>query len=409
MKKIVYILFLALLVIACKQKESKNNNVIADVIEDSFVLPQGATPMWVENDQVFVQTRINDTIFARLFFDTGGAASFSLWSDFAIENHIAFDIQKTQKSAENNLVFTAATSPVAIRLGNAPLEYSRILVGKKFIENADGIFCPNYKTDQRIWELNFEHNYIKIIDNDTMPPNAISLPFRFSEKLGTKILVRLPMQLCGKNETLFLDNSYIFDTGTPFSCGFIRMPDELNNFIKNQIHIENDFVVKEIRLNDSIQINYGRFAFWKNAPTQLVPTDVIGTLGVNFLKHFNVFIDLKNQRILLQKHNRMYENTHYSNLGFYLILKDTKLFIGNVFENSPAHAAGLKFDDEILEINGIKAEEIDQNQIEKLYRTKPEEPINLLLKTPSGTKSVLLKTYDNPLNYYNKILANLNY
>jgi len=402
MKKIVYILFLALLVIACKQKESKNNNAIADIIEDSFVLPQGAAPMWVENDQVFVQTEINDTIFARLFFDTGGAANFILWDDFAIKHHIAFNIQKTQKSVENNLVSTAATSPVAIRLGYAHLEYSRVLVGKKFIENADGIFCPNYKTDKRIWELNFEHNYIKIIDNDTMPPNAISFPIQFSEKLGIKILVRLPMQLCGKNDTLHLDNSYIFDTGTPFSCGFIRMPDELNNFMENQIRIENDFVVKEILLNDSIQINYGRFAFWKNAPTQLVPTDVIGTLGVNFLKHFNVFIDLKNQQILLQKHSRTYDNTHYSNLGFYIITQNKKLLAGRVFENSPAYAARLKVGDEILEINGIKAEQIDQNQIEKLYRTKPEEPINLLLKTPLETKSILFTAYDNPLNYYNK-------
>ena len=80
----------------------------------------------------------------------------------------------------------------------------------------------------------------------------------------------------------------------------------------------------------------------------------MGILGNEVLKRFNLFINVKQQRISLEP-NRLYSDIFKVNSsGLELISDDSlrKVIVDYVYPDSPADSSGLRAGDQILEIDG---------------------------------------------------------
>jgi hypothetical protein len=306
-------------------------------------------------------------------------------------------------SGDNSTKLVQPTSPLLAKIGDTASGHSAPYIGRVSLVGCDGLFAPNFKSDKRIWELNTENGYVKIHTRDTIPPASMEFPMELFNSAGVNALVSIPISMVGKQgDTLHMNNRFLLDTGMPYTAGlFERVEGRLKNFYENQPSIGSEFVVKEILLQE-IVIPDGRFGFWRNHPDHLFPQDVAGTLGVGFLKYFNVFLDLKNGRIFLQKHNREWERMQFSNLGCYIVRSyEGELRVGRIFEGSPAEAAGLNHGDVIVEIEGVESDKIDHARIAELSKTPSGTTVNITVKVADSSKTVAVKAWDNPLNYYN--------
>jgi hypothetical protein len=353
-----------------------------------------------------MQVTLNDTMPATMLFDTGAASGFCLWSTYAEKHGIEFDRETMAEddSGDNPTKLVRPTSPLSAKIGAAASGHSALYIGRASLVGCDGLFAPNFKSDKRVWELNTENDYVQIHTRDTIPPASMEFPMELYDKAGLNALVTIPITLVGKQgDTLQLNNRYMFDTGTPYTVVFFEREDgRLKGFYENQPHIDDEFVVKETRVWDVV-LPDGRFGFWRNRPDHIFPQDVAGTLGVGFLKHFNVFIDLKNGRLFLQKHGREWKRTQYSNVGCYIVRnRDGQLRVGRIFEGSPAEAAGLKNGDIIAEIDGMESRGIDDACIAEIYKTLPGTVVEIVVKDADSQRRVSVAAYDDPLNCYNE-------
>jgi hypothetical protein len=355
---------------------------------------------------MFLTLSINDTIPATLLFDTGASASWALWENFATAHRMPFDAEKIRpRPDDNSRRATRLKEPLLVRLGATDLGHSMSLVMSNYISSSagDGIFSPDYRTDKRIWELNFEHGYARIHERDTIPPHALAFPLTYNEAAGIHPLIEIHLTLVGKaGETFPLGNRrYILDTGTPLTVAFIRDFEKLAPFVKDQPSADNDFVTKGVLFNDRM-LPTGRFTFWKGTPAHLYPADVAGALGVDFLKHFNVFLDLKHQRVYLQPHDRQWTRMQYSNLGCYFVRSaDGQLRVGRVYQDSPAYQAGFRGAERIVGIDGVPSERIDEALVEKLYKTPESTMVSITIEEAGAPRTEAIRAYRHPLNFYN--------
>jgi hypothetical protein len=108
-----------------------------------------------------------------------------------------------------------------------------------------------------------------------------------------------------------------------------------------------------------------------------------GTLGGEMLSRFTVIYDFSKEQLHLKK-NAMFKKGFYYNLsGLTLRAKGTRLNlfeITDVRKASASDKAGLLVGDEIVSVNGIKASEINLNQLNGLLNLKPGKRINLAIK-----------------------------
>lgn len=102
---------------------------------------------------------------------------------------------------------------------------------------------------------------------------------------------------------------------------------------------------------------------------------IMGILGNDVLKRFNIFIDLQQQRMSLQP-NRLYHEMFEVNCsGVELVMDDAfqRVIIDHVYVGSPAYEAGLKVSDEIVQINGASASDFQLQQIRSMLSQDGKE------------------------------------
>jgi len=106
----------------------------------------------------------------------------------------------------------------------------------------------------------------------------------------------------------------------------------------------------------------------------------MGILGNGVLKHFNVFIDLRQEMMSLEP-NRLYQDPFEVNCsGLELVTDDAfqRVIIDHVYAGSPAHEAGLEVGDEIVQISGANVSDLQLPQIRTMLSQDGQE-IELLI------------------------------
>ncbi len=108
-----------------------------------------------------------------------------------------------------------------------------------------------------------------------------------------------------------------------------------------------------------------------------------GTLGNQTLKRFNCIIDFKTPAFYL-KPNLMFKDKFRYNVAGIEILREMPHFyitrVYKVWKNSPADVMGVREGDLILEVNGMKAFQMNVSEIRDIFETSRRFPMHIVIQ-----------------------------
>jgi hypothetical protein len=108
--------------------------------------------------------------------------------------------------------------------------------------------------------------------------------------------------------------------------------------------------VKDVLIGIPQQISRGAFT----------DKSLIGNMGNSFLRHFVLFLDYYNQRVILEKGDDYAREFPERKSGMGVWYNDDKqVEVFFIASNTPAHEAGIEKGDVIITVNGIKTEYLD--------------------------------------------------
>ena len=216
----------------------------------------------------------------------------------------------------------------------------------------DGFIGANLMK-KAIWEIDYKNQKITITNSiDSLEIPSDSKKIRFYQKYANVPVVDIEIdgepineikvdlgsnrdfQLSSKYYKMLLRKKAILSTtfayGSESSGLYGRGSNDTTNYA-----IVSNIKLGEVVLNNQI-VNFRE----DNA-----------RIGTNFFKNFRVILNWYNEEITMIKTNE-YDNTKLNNFGFTPIVKGDKIFIGYIYNKSPADNAGLKLGDQILVVNG---------------------------------------------------------
>ena len=321
---------------------------------------------------------INDTIPAKMGFDTGATLnSFDLDSAFCAKHPLHLWQQEpiavfprngvawTQKRSQGNTL--GYKGDFTVRIGQTDVNYKGLTVWNREAyfgkSTKHGLFNMPKSDTTHVWELNFEHNYIELHPSTTfLPPEGClvtSLHFANNNKLNTTILIKITTS---DGDTLTIERDFLIDSGMGQDIMIAGPTEELAFFEDKKsvpfYFVDNRYINRHIvdaDIFDGFHIDSLRIYTLKDRGR--LPTSYL--IGLNFLKRFNVFFDLRNMRMYLQplkEFRRAFSplwkrfdiNTSKTKSGSYLVTA-----LGD-HEFNPYKKAGLQVGDEIVGLNGVR-------------------------------------------------------
>ncbi len=159
---------------------------------------------------------------------------------------------------------------------------------------------------------------------------------------------------------------------------FIKMYEKQSNNLVNFELIWHDLLEKEPSESSKsylvgIGIN-GFLSVYKDPHTYILPSQYFEEVGSKF-ERSNLFVGLAFER------------------------KENRIFVRKVFKGSDAEAAGLKAKDEILELNGIKSEQLNLFDISTILRETEAKQFKFNIRRNKSTDSIEVKRSFKKLNH----------
>lgn len=358
----------------------------------------GDTNLCIDRDRIFTPVIINAVDTLEMLFDTGCMVGClvpqSLAADYIDASAVAQSGTGVSKIEVED-----------ISLGGQSLNSNSIyyVPGK-----TEAMIAPVYATEKRIWCFDFDNRMLSICETDTLPENAIVYPLLFA-KYGERRLapfVNIPMTLSCKGDTLSTDYIYMLDTGTPYGFAITDPTPELEDFVRRIPHweIEDSMCVKipDRKLFDfEVDIEMPSAAFpnirsvfdtglrsfsreFKNYLTG-IDKPIAGTIGMRLLKHFNMILDLKNDRLILTPARSTYPSKPVNRVGFWC---NAKGVVTRIRTNDAAYGQGLRLGDRIVAVDGILWNDISEKRQNELYSC-PEHHV-WKIESEEGTKDIVI-------------------
>ena len=379
--KCIVFLFLQATVLGSCTKISKGNKRDArtyftiDSLDRKIVLP----------------VLFNDSIVSNLAFDSGASlGAFIVDSTFCSAHSSILSNLSPDTIAPYGCAWSVLRMPASmytivptIKVGNSNLIYDKMLVynWRDYMggTQSDGLFNIPQNDTVNIWEFNFEHNYMVIhsFQDFIMPKNCILIPFVRGNDKSSLFYVNLPLNIrCADGDTLMLAHTYLVDTGMPQDIALMAQASELSFFSKKKNAVWTQAPSGyyshhnvNVTLFSGIQLDSLRIYIF-DQPNQ-VPCDYL--IGLNFLKRFNVFFDMKSQRLGLQpiknyervvnpRKKRFHMSSRMNSHGKIIITKIAD------YEGNYVKKSGLLEGDEIIAINEIPIKMISLEEDAELSR-----------------------------------------
>ena len=134
----------------------------------------------------------------------------------------------------------------------------------------------------------------------------------------------------------------------------------------------------------------------KNAKAEFKKTN-FGNCGSGFMKNYIVTFDWKNKKAWFMQ-NADLKTSERVSFGFSPAVKDRKMFVSYVYDNSPAQLSGIKLNDQIISADGEDYRTVSDdtycNMVRNLFLWKNSDTLNLTIRSAEGEKSVRLIAND---------------
>ena len=376
-------------------------------------------PLFIENEKrgIIVPVKFGDIDAQYMLFDSGFPSHFvMLDSTFCAENPLPVWSVTSDNVVSNSLIpWEPSNNQVQIRkeffynpirleiLGNH-LDYSLFFVqdmSKMLVNFLNGCFgFPNDST--RIWEFNFEHNYLDIheTDNYEMPTDCFKFPLlKGPHNMPTDSpYIQFPIFIkCSDGDTITINELYLLDTAclnhivllsntNENVLDFFRQRDDAT-LISNRGNFRSRYNV-EATVFDSFKIDSMRIYTDEFADRMAEA----GVIGLNFMKRFNMFFDFKSKQVGFQPANNFERIVSNDYRRFYFswdFREDKRLYVKKIFDvkNNYYQVAGLRESDEVVAINGIELinltkEEgkiIQNSRIREMSIIRSGEPLKIIV------------------------------
>lgn len=384
-----YLLILLLMLshISCNASNKENEKHIP--FEFSDEIPNLLIPVTLQN-----------SIPAKLVFDTGwGIPTLdSTWVS-QYPSLTPKDIPSREDrigSAWNPASFRKATlyfDPhfefLKLKLGENPMKFDYWRIGNfrqlLGVNDADGITGIPSADSTKVWGFNFEDNYITIQEADSfeMPKGYMQFPMKVVTYpgVGMTIHVNLPLKVqTSDGDTVTIHRDFFVDTGAWDDIILTSEAPELAFFDnkKDAVWIATPYNGLYTR-NHEIKVSLGEYeddSF--RVTTYDHKSNVSGRylIGLNFLKHFNVYFDFQrkvmglkpipNFERIIDKHARRY----HMGFNMEIINKQQRFIVETIADNKENnyYTAGLRVGDEIISANGILWKDLTPEQKETVYQ-----------------------------------------
>ena len=349
------------------------------------VLPTGKVYFHIPEDlpRMIVPTIINDSIQANLTFDSAG----TLWLDstFCAQNKIKFDNKITYPGgvawSTSRTPFYFSNTPVSLSLGKHHIIYKRSEIAdwKRYMGQyqAVGMFGLPIDDTTHVWEMNFEKKYLQIHPSSlfTAPEGTTFFPM---EADGGWLFITLPITARFPDGTIIKGHwRSLIDTGAHWDIVLVNNAPEIKLLKKRNDAIWTITPNGYSHWNEVSAIVFDKYhldSLRIYVTQNRVAGDFNYVIGTNFLKHFNVFLDLKNKRLGLQPLEHFKRITdplarrYHAHLN---PLKNGRFVIDHIpnYEGNYIKKAGLKVGDEVISINGIKYGSITDNDRTKMQNS----------------------------------------
>lgn len=336
-----------------------------------------------ENRNITLPIQLNDSITANLLFDT----SFILDSGFCV-NHPSLIPASQPKLSRIGSAWSYYGGTAleyfddipGVKLGNVDLEqFDRLKVGdwkRSFGQTSDGMISFPENDTTNVWEFNFEHNYVEIhSENFEIPENSFVTP------LLPGYHIQLPLKITHADGGLItLNEPFFIDFGMPQDIALMHLAKELEFFNRKEDAVWTERSVPggyhryyevDAVMFDSFQMDSIRIYTFDH-PTGITTNYLV---GLNFLKRFNLFFDMKNRKVGLEPignyqrvvnpHGRRFHfSTYLTPDGRWKVRKVAE-YPGNYYKK-----AGLREEDELITVNDIPMGDImNKGNPEIIYDT----------------------------------------
>lgn len=195
----------------------------------------------------------------------------------------------------------------SVGIGEKKIDYHSLSVwnrGDYFgIPNEDGLFAIPETDTTHVWELNFEHNFMEIHAADAfkMPDDCLIAPMSLDHP---QMRVTIPMKITTSDgDSLIVNREFLVDSGMGWDVAFMPPAEELSFFDGKEFvpfgFADGGYVsryITDAEIFDGFHID-SLHVYTLKKPIR-VRTGY--WIGLNFLKRFNVFFDMKNSRMGLQ-------------------------------------------------------------------------------------------------------------
>ena len=303
-----------LLTAGCAGNTRSTGNSTASTHESNFIL--------TDEGRIHVKTQV-DTLTLSLIFDSGGAGEMTLETACArLLNAVA-----TEGLQRKNRIDSASIG--GQNTGNTYAWCLSPNSDQDIFPGSDGIICPQYAIDRRIWEINMTNSYIRIHERDTVPPGAAIFPMRIES--GRYLYTKFPVTVIRGRDTLKTDREILIDYGSTSALWFEHSPlhsePAVMEFFTSSPQpqaVEKEWCEEYTLMADKIILPDGMGTLTSSTDSLKISLTVLNEeyyheesvlkypaaiMGIGILRHWNVMLDLKNKRLILFPGARATVNT----------------------------------------------------------------------------------------------------
>jgi hypothetical protein len=330
------------------------------------------------NPHIVVPVQMNDTVVARLVFDTDNWPELVLDSGFFFSHQLMSDMPFTELRRsfpvmnQLNIASFRYDTTQSLTIGRTPVNFHRtdVMPLNMLTEKANGIFNIPEKDTTHVWELNFENNYLEVYSADSfrMPEGCMVFPVLGQPDAYTPgYCIQIPLQMMYAKDTLHSNYLYRIDSGMLYELLLAYPAGEITSLLNRlddtwyagnssdnkrwlnivSVKIAENFVIDTLALSTTMNSSIRSYRY----------------AGLHFLRHFNVFFDMKRQQIGLLPVRHKYSIEALRGLYFCVDTIPTnnnayKINFISALKDNYYQAAGLSLHDELISVNGYAYKDI---------------------------------------------------